>query len=314
MSSFAGRELLNPANVMEASYDAGTTLQQDNGLNFLGKEVDTGVRAGGEKQRQSNRTVPEPSPARSPAQTTIMAVQYDGGVIVGADSRVSTGARPRACPAARLWGVELPSLELRPYSPRLILTAPLLLPPRRVHLQPRVRQDHRCRRPDLLLPLRLRRRHAGKSPAPTARWPWEDCACARCRPPPGPTSRPNLSGGERLRALLPGPAPDGVRAAAKGAGTSRPRPHPSDPDLFAAPPRPQLPRPPWGRPAPLGPPLQGGCTCSKRRPEPAAAHLPVRSPQQPTSSRCSATRTKTCSRRASSWPAGTRRRAGRSLR
>jgi 20S proteasome subunit beta 1 len=65
MSSFAGRELLNPANVMEASYDAGTTLQQDNGLNFLGKEVDTG--------------------------TTIMAVQYDGGVIVGADSRVSTG-------------------------------------------------------------------------------------------------------------------------------------------------------------------------------------------------------------------------------
>ena len=62
MSSFAGRELLNPANVMEASYDAGTTLQQDNGLNFLGKEVDTGVRAGGEKQRQSNRTVSEPLP------------------------------------------------------------------------------------------------------------------------------------------------------------------------------------------------------------------------------------------------------------
>ena len=112
MSSFAGRELLNPANVMEASYDAGTTLQQDNGLNFLGKEVDTGVRAGGEKQRQSNRTVPEPSPARSPAQTTIMAVQYDGGVIVGADSRVSTGARLRACPAARLWGrrVALPQV------------------------------------------------------------------------------------------------------------------------------------------------------------------------------------------------------------
>mmetsp|Transcript_17766 Transcript_17766/g.56132 ORF Transcript_17766/g.56132 Transcript_17766/m.56132 type:complete len:242 (+) Transcript_17766:62-787(+) len=65
MSSFAARELLNPSHVMEASYDADAQLAQDYGMNFMGKEVDTG--------------------------TTIMAVAYKGGVVVGADSRVSTG-------------------------------------------------------------------------------------------------------------------------------------------------------------------------------------------------------------------------------
>jgi len=44
MSSFASRELLNPSQVMEASYDADVQLQQDHGMNFMGKEVDTGVR------------------------------------------------------------------------------------------------------------------------------------------------------------------------------------------------------------------------------------------------------------------------------
>lgn len=43
MTSFAARELLNPSRVMEASYDADTRLAHDNGLDFLGKEVDTGV-------------------------------------------------------------------------------------------------------------------------------------------------------------------------------------------------------------------------------------------------------------------------------
>jgi hypothetical protein len=44
MSSFAARELLNPSRVMEASYDTDTRLAQDLGMDFMGKEVDTGVR------------------------------------------------------------------------------------------------------------------------------------------------------------------------------------------------------------------------------------------------------------------------------
>jgi len=72
MASFIGRELLKPSHVMEGAYDAsashapmGEHALGEGSSDFLGREVDTG--------------------------TTIMAVAFDGGVILGADSRVSTG-------------------------------------------------------------------------------------------------------------------------------------------------------------------------------------------------------------------------------
>jgi 20S proteasome subunit beta 1 len=65
-SRFMDRELLDPAHVMETSQ--GTPQQAgmvDNSLDFLKQPVDLG--------------------------TSIMAVAFDGGVVIGADSRTSTG-------------------------------------------------------------------------------------------------------------------------------------------------------------------------------------------------------------------------------
>jgi 20S proteasome subunit beta 1 len=69
-SSFIGREILNPSGVMESSFDSGGGAPEpmgapDSSLDFLKEEVDLG--------------------------TSIMAVAFDGGVVLGADSRVSTG-------------------------------------------------------------------------------------------------------------------------------------------------------------------------------------------------------------------------------
>jgi len=64
MATFIERELLDPSRVMEASYDTNTGAP-DTSMDFLKEEVDLG--------------------------TSIMAVTFDGGVVLGADSRVSTG-------------------------------------------------------------------------------------------------------------------------------------------------------------------------------------------------------------------------------
>ena len=71
-SRFVDRELLDPARVMEGSVSSGAGRAQahvgqhaDGNLDFLKQAVDLG--------------------------TSIMAVAYDGGVVIGADSRTSTG-------------------------------------------------------------------------------------------------------------------------------------------------------------------------------------------------------------------------------
>ena len=88
--------------------------------------------------------------------TTIMAMTFDGGVVLGADSRTSTGAR-RARAHAR------PTQHAA--ASRAAATPPLL-PPRApsrrlVRCKPRVGQDHGAGRPHLRVPLGQRRRHAG---------------------------------------------------------------------------------------------------------------------------------------------------------
>lgn len=71
-SRFVDREVLDPANVMDGGLSQRLPMHQtpaqqgdDFSMEFLKKEVDLG--------------------------TSIMAVSFDGGVVVGADSRVSTG-------------------------------------------------------------------------------------------------------------------------------------------------------------------------------------------------------------------------------
>jgi len=66
-SCFPGREILDPHHVMECQLGLGDTNHVDGSLSFLKDgEVDLG--------------------------TSIMAVAYEGGVVMGADSRTSTGA------------------------------------------------------------------------------------------------------------------------------------------------------------------------------------------------------------------------------
>merc|ERR1719263_2337607 len=71
MTSFIQRELLSPHNVMEnAAFDSASALERPaapDSLEFL-------------------------KPGEVDAGTSIMGVAFDGGVVVGADSRVSTGA------------------------------------------------------------------------------------------------------------------------------------------------------------------------------------------------------------------------------
>jgi len=65
-SRFIDRELLDPARVMEGPYGTrASAVHTEDSLDFLKKAVDLG--------------------------TSIMAVAFDGGVVVGADSRTSTG-------------------------------------------------------------------------------------------------------------------------------------------------------------------------------------------------------------------------------
>merc|ERR1740139_763899 len=70
-ASFVERELMDPHNVMESGSILNGLRDQslDTTLDFLKQPVDMG--------------------------TSIMAVAYDGGVIVGADSRTSTGVDER---------------------------------------------------------------------------------------------------------------------------------------------------------------------------------------------------------------------------
>ena len=87
--------------------------------------------------------------------TTIMAASFDGGVVMGADSRTSTGAcePPPPPPHTASPGAAPQSGQ----STRLAFP-PLSCPCR--HCQPRDRQDHLADRQHLHLPLRLRSRHA----------------------------------------------------------------------------------------------------------------------------------------------------------
>ena len=88
---FPGREILDPHHVMECQQDSGLgdSNHVDGSLSFLKDgEVDLGVSLCPRTQQHA-RTLP-----LTPLvpQTSIMAVAYDGGVVMGADSRTSTGA------------------------------------------------------------------------------------------------------------------------------------------------------------------------------------------------------------------------------
>ena len=107
-SRFMDREIMDPMRVMEgasgmqgASSAAAQVGQHTEGnLDFLKQAVDLGVRAAAPVLCARARAafppragrLTAPSPRYSGNQTSIMAVAYEGGVIVGADSRTSTGA------------------------------------------------------------------------------------------------------------------------------------------------------------------------------------------------------------------------------
>ena len=86
-SYFVDRETLDPARVMESQRRFGNELAKPDSLDFLKQAVDLGV---------SYPVIfllnyPVALTVCCLAQTSIMAVAYEGGVIMGADSRTSTG-------------------------------------------------------------------------------------------------------------------------------------------------------------------------------------------------------------------------------
>ena len=111
-ASFMERELMDPHNVMESGSTLNGLRDQslDTTLDFLKQPVDMGVRP-----PAPSRPIIPPLPRPTPltclcvrGQTSIMAVEYDGGVIVGADSRTSTGA-PAVAPPSAARPLPLPS-------------------------------------------------------------------------------------------------------------------------------------------------------------------------------------------------------------
>lgn len=171
--SFADRELFDPARVMEAAYDRNSasggravadSSSVDGSMDFLKQAVDLGVRMACACSH-CPLTMWDQSHVvrvRVCAQTSIMAVAFEGGVILGADSRVSTGGGTSAVSSAHNPFSTMATCQESVQSRTVILERCLtLLSGRRVHLQPSVGQDHFRRRAHLLLPLRLRSRHTG---------------------------------------------------------------------------------------------------------------------------------------------------------
>ena len=130
--SFVERELMDPHNIMESSASMGAST--DGSLDFLKQPVDMGARLylSSLTARLPSRALHEASFHDSPAAGRLPSWQWP--MMVASSWERIRGPRqaPHARASADTWGP-------------LWLTAHTHIARRRVHLQPRLRQDHRGR-------------------------------------------------------------------------------------------------------------------------------------------------------------------------